>query len=214
MNRIIYKRAAALAAAAAVLFSVTSCGMPEAEPSPSESFVGVTAKPAAAVASARTADHLFTVRYHDAHTLNPIIGSDPDNMALVPLQYESLFVLNSKFVPEPLLCESYSVSADGSAYTFKLKPNILMSDGSTLTSADVKYTLSEAKQTGRFTGRLKNIDSIATPDSLTVKITLKYADFMFTQLMDVPIIKINSVDQNHPAGSGPFVFMPSSPPPP
>jgi ABC-type transport system substrate-binding protein len=192
--------------AAAALASLCSCETPTAAPSqPSASADAAAVPSSAAVAASGAVDRIFTIRYRADRTLNPITGTDPDNMALAPLMYESLFVLNSKLEAEKVLCEECS-TPDGINYTITLKSGIAMSDGSTLTAADVKYTLSMARQTGRFTGRLKIIDSVSAADNLTVNITLKYADYMFPKLLDVPVIKANSIDQNHPAGSGPYYY--------
>ena len=193
-----------LLAVAAVLTSLCSCEAPADTPS-SPSASTEEAEPSSAIQSVGKGDRFFTIRYNADRTLNPITGTDPNNMALAPLMYESLFVLNSRLEPEKVLCEEWS-TADGVNYTIKLLPGIAMSDGSTLTAADVKYTLTMARQSGRFSGRLKIIDSVSTVDNLTVKITLKYANYMFTKLLDVPIIKSNGIDQNHPAGAGPYYY--------
>jgi peptide/nickel transport system substrate-binding protein len=119
--------------------------------------------------------------------------------------YEGLFVLNEDMVAEPVLCDSFQTS-DGINYTFKLKPGIAMSDGSTLTAADVRYTLTEAMQGGRFSGRLIVIDAITAVDGLTLNITLKSANRKLPELLDIPIIKNGTGDQNYPPGSGPYYY--------
>ena len=218
MNRFIRSAAAArrfvavLSIAAAVLTSLSSCDMLATIPSqPSPSATADAAVASAAVTAAGNADNMFTVRYRADRTLNPITGTDPNNTALAPLMYEGLFVLNSSQEAEKVLCEDWSTS-DGINYTITLKSGVAMSDGSTLTAADVKYTLTMARQSGRFAGRLKIIDSVSAVDNLTVKITLKYANTMFPKLLDVPVIKANSIDQNHPAGSGPYNYVASDNP--
>lgn len=189
-------------AAAVVLISLTSCIRPAAEPSPS---VSAAPSPSVTVASAGAIDHMFTIRYTADRTFNPITGTDPNNMALAPLMYESLFVLNDKLTAEPVLCDSYETS-DGVNHIIKLKPGVVMSDGAELSAADVKYTLMTAKQGGRFSGRLKSLESVTVIDELTVKITLKSPNYMLPLLLDIPIIRANSGDQNYPPGSGPYVF--------
>ena len=195
--------------AAGVLIALSSCQAPDVAPAPSVSVS--VAPPSATVASSGAADHVFTVRYSASQTLNPITATNPNNTVLAPLMYEGLFVLNSKLTAEPVLCESFTTQ-DGLSYTFKLRPGIAMSDGSTLTAADVRYTLTQAKQTGRFTGRLKILDTVTAVDALTVRVTLKYANYMFPQLLDIPVIKSNSIDQNHPAGTGPYYYSGSGTP--
>lgn len=196
-----------LLSAAAVLLSLTSC----ASTASSDPNGTDTPAPATSAVPAGAIDHMFTIRYDADHTLNPITGTDPNNMALAPLMYEGLFVLNGKLTAEPVLCESFD-PGDGVTYTFKLKSGIAMSDGSTLTAADVKYTLLLAKQSGRFSGRLNILDSVTAVDGLTVKVTLNSANYMLPELLDIPIIKANSGNQDHPAGTGPYTFASSGEP--
>ena len=191
-----------LSITAALLLSLGSCEAPVAEKDPGVASVEA---PVSAVTPVSTADNLFTVRYEAAYSFNPITGTSPDNMALVPLMYEGLFVLNEKMEAETVLCEEYETS-DGISYTFKLKSGIAMRDGSTLTASDVRYTLMKAMQEGRFSGRLTVIDTITAVDALTLKITLKSANRKLPELLDVPIIKDNTGDQNYPPGSGPYYF--------
>lgn len=201
MNRQIRQAAATLVTAAAVLISLPGCG------GQSQAKPGNTPAPPSTEASSTApgaADHAFTIRYSADSTFNPITGTDPNNMYLAPLMYEGLFVNNDKLAMEPVLCESYT--NEGSAYTFKLKSGIAMSDGSTLTSADVKYTLTQAMESGRYAGRLTIIDTITVVDPLTVKITLSRTNYRLPLLLDIPIIKANSIDQNHPPGTGPYIF--------
>lgn len=151
------------------------------------------------------ADNIFTVRFRSGYAFNPITGTDPDNMALVPLMYEGLFALSENMTPQPVLCDNYQTE-DGIHYTFHLKSGIAMSDGSTLSANDVKYTLTWAAQKGRFAGRLKNIATVSVNGPLEVAVTLDSANYMLPALLDIPIIKSGSIDNNYPAGSGPYTY--------
>lgn len=202
MKRSTTQTAILLIISAALLLSLSSCEAPVAEMDPD---IVPFVTPESTATSVSTSDSFFTVRYETAYSFNPITGTSPDNMALVPLMYEGLFVLNEKMEAEPVLCEEYE-TPDGVNYTFKLKSGIAMRDGSSLTAADVKYTLTKAMQEGRFKGRLTVIDSITAPDALTLKITLKYANRKLPELLDIPIIKNNTADQNYPPGSGPYYY--------
>jgi peptide/nickel transport system substrate-binding protein len=92
-------------------------------------------------------DSRFTVRYNADYSFNPITGTSPDNMELVPLMYEGLFAVDENWAAQPVLCEEYE-TADGLTYTFTLKSDIAMHDGSTLTAQDVLYTLEQAMADG------------------------------------------------------------------
>ncbi len=188
--------------AASFLISIGACGGQVITKNPVETQ---EPEPSTNVSEISAADKLFTVRYESNFSFNPITGTSPDNMALVPLMYEGMFVLNEELAAEPVLCESYETS-DGISYTFMLKTGIAMSDGSNLNATDVKYSLTTAMQNGRYTGRLNNIDSITIADAVTLKITLKSANRKLPELLDIPIIKSGTVDQNYPPGSGPYHY--------
>lgn len=186
----------------ATALSLGGCQVPASVEDPVET---PSATPSAIVPVASASDKMFTVRYASGFSFNPITGTSPDNMALVPLMYEGLFVLNEKLEAEPVLCQSYETT-DGIKYTFKLKTGIAMSDGSNLYANDVKYTLTSAMQYGRFMGRLKIIDSISAPDGETLIIMLKSVNYKLPELLDIPIIKSGTIDQNSPPGSGPYYY--------
>lgn len=57
------------------------------------------------------------------------------------LLYEGLFHLDTALAPQPVLCASYTYDAEALTYTLTLRPNAVFSDGSPLTAADVKTTL-------------------------------------------------------------------------
>jgi len=197
------KRALSLLLIAAILLSCAACAdleVPDPEAAPPEETGAATIAPISSL------DDRFTVRYDPAATFNPITGTSADNMALTPLLYEGLFVVNGRFEAEPVLCETYSVSEDLKTYTFTLKEGVLFSDGSALTARDVKYTLEQAKAAGRFAGRLGNISSVSAPDDHTVVITLQSPHSRLPVLLDVPVIKSGAIAASCPPGTGPYAL--------
>src|SRR5262245_50867420 len=50
--------------------------------------------------------------------------------------YDTLFSLDSKLVPKPQMVESYTKSADGLTWTFKLRPGLKLHDGPAMRSTD------------------------------------------------------------------------------
>ena len=46
---------------------------------------------------------------------------------------------------EPWLATSYTASPDGRTYTFKLRPGVKFSNGQPMTSADVKFSIDDAR---------------------------------------------------------------------
>lgn len=119
------------------------------------------------------------------------------------------------------LAQSWTVSPDLMTYTFKLHPNVTFSDGSALTSADVKATYDRLRNppqgvvsTRRATFR--DIDTIETPDATTVIFKMKSVNAAMLEHFASPwnciySAKLLAEDANAPKtkilGSGPFLFV-------
>src|SRR6266516_3578671 len=126
----------------------------------------------------------------DNKTFDPALSTDANSIAAIDLVFTGLVQLDHLLKIQSQLASSYSLSSDGLAWTFKLKPNLKFSDGTALTSADVTYSINRALQpvTKSTTapiylalikdsdklvaGKIKTIigDSLLTPDPNTVVI--------------------------------------------
>ncbi len=134
---------------------------------------------------------------------------------------EPLLYLDTDLKLQPQLAQSWSVSADGLSYTFKLRPNVKWHDGQPFTSADVRFTVMEVLKKLHPRGRssFAKVVSVETPDALTAIIKLSQpAPPMMTALASgyespmVPKHLFEGTDIavnpyiNKPVGTGPFVF--------
>jgi peptide/nickel transport system substrate-binding protein len=137
--------------------------------------------------------------------------------------YSTLLQFNTANYPdvEGDLADSWTVSPDKRTYTFKLHPNIVFHDGTPLTSADIKasYERIVRPPPGVTSARQVNyasIDTIETPDPLTVVFNLKWPEAAMLQNF---ASEWNSIycaarlqqdprfPEKHVLGSGPFVFV-------
>ena len=116
---------------------------------------------------------------------------------------EGLFRLGPDFEPEPWLCKSYTYDPVSYTYVFTLYHGITFSDGSFLTSADVKATLDRARSSERYGARLSDVTGI-TAGSETVTVTLAGPNTGFPALLDIPIVKDGTWER--PVGTGPYLF--------
>ena len=134
---------------------------------------------------------------------------------------ESLLYLDTALTFQPQLAQSWSVSADGRSYTFKLRPNVKWHDGKPFTSADVRFTVMEVlkKLHPRGRSQFAKVDSVETPDPLTAILKLSQpAPSMLTALAsgyESPIVPRHLFEGtdiaanpyiSKPVGTGPFVF--------
>src|SRR5262247_4129699 len=82
------------------------------------------------------------------------------------------------------LAESWTVSADGLTYTFKLRPGVRFHDGSPMTSRDVKASYDKivfppAGLISARKGTYQAVEAIEAPDPLTVRFRLKWTEASF-----------------------------------
>ena len=119
------------------------------------------------------------------------------------------------------LADSWTVSPDKRTYTFKLRPNVLFHDGTTLTSADIKasYERIVHPPEGVFSARQATYAAIAaidTPDARTVVFHLSWPEAAMLANFASPWNCIYSAaklkedplfPKTHVLGTGPFTFV-------
>ena len=117
---------------------------------------------------------------------------------------------------KPWLATSYTKSADGKTYTFTLRKGVKFSNGNPMTSADVKFSIDDARAQAKGWGYLDGaIKNITTPDANTVVFHLKYNWAPF--LADIALFANGIIPNNfagqkradfykHPIGTGPFMW--------
>ena len=136
--------------------------------------------PVAIALPAQGADPVvFTVGMEqDVDSLNPFTGVLAEAYEIFQLQYATLLTQSAAdFEPAPGLAQSWAESADRKTWTYTLRPGLLWSDGTPLTSADVAYTFNRILE-GRYEQRnygnyVRNITSVTALDELTVVMTVK-----------------------------------------
>jgi len=115
----------------------------------------------------------------------------------------------------PLLAEDWGHDEEGKTYTFKLRQNVMFSDGKPFTSAAVKFSFDRARAPNSTNKArqtfFENIKSITTPDAHTVVMVLDDADgvapFRLGENTAV-ILHPDSADQaaTRPVGTGPYTL--------
>jgi peptide/nickel transport system substrate-binding protein len=115
----------------------------------------------------------------------------------------------------PWLATGYTVSDGGLTYTIKLHDGVMFSDGTSMTSKDVKFTLENTEANADWGFADQAIKSIRTPDPLTVVITTKYpwapmiADLALFANAIIPANfggKSSKAFYKAPIGTGPFMW--------
>jgi peptide/nickel transport system substrate-binding protein len=119
---------------------------------------------------------LKIARQQDSTTLDPIMTiQNADIWVMNNMNALLVRVTRDGATIEPDLAENWTISPDGKVYTMKLRANLRFGDGSPLKASDVRYSLLRLRdQEGSvMAGMFSDIETIDTPDDLTVVINLK-----------------------------------------
>lgn len=109
--------------------------------------------------------------------INPLFASENTvDATLISLVYAGLTRLNENGVPFPDLAQTWTVSPDGTLYTFTLRPGLLWQDGAPLTAEDIVFTYELSRSPDIHNGpKLPDAVTTATfeaASSTTVTVTL------------------------------------------
>lgn len=128
---------------------------------------------------------------------------------------EGLTKVNMDGSVTPLLAESWTISADGRSYTFKLRQGVTFHDGETFDAGDVKFSFERAKAP-QSTNKSKkavfdNIARVDASDPSTVVVSLSQPDgnFLFRMGENTAVIldpKSAATANTKPIGTGPYQF--------
>ncbi len=213
MNRTLWRRTAAFAAAGAVALLPTAAFADSASPAASAAGSAAASKPATTT---------FTVGFlQDVDSLNPFVGILSSAYEVWGVAYDQLIGYSQKdFSPVPQLAESWKESADHTTWTYKIRSGVKWSDGQPLTAADAAYTFNRiingTDEQTNFGSYVTNMTKAEAPDATTLVLTVSKPTPIMTRLA-VPILpehiwknideKSVSTYKNEPiVGSGPFIF--------
>jgi peptide/nickel transport system substrate-binding protein len=170
--------------------------------------------------SAATPQHggsITIARIEDSQSFDKTNVFQNESIWLAEQIMEPLYTVTADGKSEkPWLATSYKVSNGGKTYTFKLRQGVKFSNGQPMTSADVKFSLDDARAQSKGWGFLDTaIKNITAPSPDTVVVNLKYRWAPF--LADIALFA-NGIIPNHfagqtrkafyshPIGTGPFMW--------
>lgn len=135
---------------------------------------------------------------------DPRLPTDSISQKINKLVYSGLLKLDQNLQLVGDLAKDFEMK-DAQTYVFHLHENILFHDGEKLTSSDVKATyesMMDVALKSPFQASLAIIDSIETPDDLTVIFKLKKPNSPFLTLMSLGVLPKNP--KNPIPGTGPY----------
>jgi peptide/nickel transport system substrate-binding protein len=143
----------------------------------------------------------FTTEPSTFDPLNP--GNTADGRSILFNVFEGLVKPDSNGILQPALAESWTIEQDALVYNFTLRKGVRFHDGSTLNSADVKFSLDTTIALG-FNG-LGGIKEISTNTENQVKIILNSPDPEFLPYLTIGIVKAgNNNRKKDVSGTGHF----------
>lgn len=153
-----------------------------------------------------------------ARFINPILMISQSDQDIAALVYSGLVRVGADNTIIPDLASSYTISPDGTTYTFNIRKDATFHDGTPLTAVDVLFTVALAQKAELNSPQRANWEGVrvSSPDQNTVIFTLSqaYAPFIENASMgilpkhlwqdvaveDFPFSTLNT----HPVGSGPY----------
>ena len=203
----------ALLLAAAMLLSLAACGetaaAPEATPDPAADD-GAETVSGQTLTFGDAADNVFSLPLDYDQSLNPIKSKSALNQLVDCLVYDRLFEVDENFnVTSRILSDWYYSKSEDSpgVWVLKVKEGIQMHDGSTLTAADVAYSVSCVFTSGStyYQQQIGRVYSSAFNGEVYLA-TAGADNAQLPQRMSIPVIKSGSVGEDIPAGSGPYMY--------
>jgi peptide/nickel transport system substrate-binding protein len=153
-----------------------------------------------------------------ARFINPLLTSSQADEDITELVYSGLMrtLPSGDIVPD--LASSYTVSPDGTTYTFAIRPDATFQDGTPVTATDVVFTIQSAQDPALKSVHRADWDGVAVsaPDARTVVFTLPHAYAPFLENTTLGILPAHlwkgiapeefaySPLNTHPIGSGPY----------
>lgn len=131
--------------------------------------------------------------------------------------FEGLVKPNSDGEMIPAVAEKYTLSEDGTTYTFTLREGVKFHNGQTVTAEDVVYSINRCAavpegQEKPLVAAFSAVKSVEALDEKTVAVTIAQRDLEFISYMTAAIIPADYENQDMaPVGTGPFRFVSRTP---
>jgi len=154
---------------------------------------------------------LVSSNISDPRTFNQIVSQETSSTVPLSRLFEGLVEVNYDTTEvEPALAESWTVSADGKTWTFKLRKGVKFHDGVEFTADDVDFTLRAIFTEGVQTSARDTLTIAGKPikwrkvDKYTVEIKTEQPFGPFLRVIGVPILPKHRLEGALKAGGAEF----------
>ncbi|MBV9544171.1 MAG: ABC transporter substrate-binding protein [Chloroflexi bacterium] len=211
--------------------------LPPAAPTPTagSAAAGPTAGTAAATGGpAKQGGRIVIGTLGEAQSINPLLANETEGQWRDKLLFEEFVELDLEtLTPQPNIAKQWTISPDGTEYTFAMRDDVKFSDGQPLTASDVSFTLHGILSkdvasilvprfngikgaSAYYSGEAQTITGVQVVDDHTLKIVLDQPNAGFLAnlrwLRPLPSHLLQGKDLKNdpffqkPVGAGPFVF--------
>lgn len=177
-----------------------------------EEPAGAPAKPAAVLSEEPEneeeiaySSRIFALACVPNEGFNPYRCTTQSNRTVLSLLYEPLFTVDANFQAAPYLCERYEVTGDGRTHTLTLRGGVTFSDGTPLQAEDAAASIRAATGSAYYGGRLDHISTITVTNSRELVITTDVAVGTLDALLNIYVVKADTVNDSVPLGTGPYM---------
>ena len=148
----------------------------------------------------------LSVPYLSTDSLNPFYCETVTNCALTSLTYRYLYTLDTSFSPVKDIALSESLS--GLILKVYINPDLVFSDGTALTAADVKYSFDCAKYSPRYMASLEGISGCYSESDSVAVFELNTYDVNVISCLTFPVVKNGTAAEKDslPTGCGFYQF--------
>jgi len=170
----------------------------------------------------------FSMPIQSDPLMSPLVGFDTASVMVTKVLFNGLTKPDERTQsPVPDLAESWSVSADGLVWTFKIRRGVKWQDGAPFTADDVKYTMDlvrDPKVNSRYRSNLQAVKEVRVTGPYEVQFILSepfspLPVFLGYNMGIVPKHVLEGTDVNanpgfihqHPVGTGPYRIQESRP---
>ena len=156
---------------------------------------------------ADAADSVFSLNCNTNYSFNPLIATNHSNQLIACLVYENMIELDNNFeVVDGGIVAEWECNDAATRWSLTLDMNHYFSDGTQVTSKDLRYSLDRAVSSDRYSGRFTSYQGSSQDGDDKLIVTIGVGDTQFIKLLNIPVIKYGEYDEKFPTGSGPYMY--------
>ena len=151
----------------------------------------------------------------DIDSMDPALAESAATRELLFNVYDGLVKPDTEGNLNPAVASDFTISPDGTTYSFELREGVLFHDGSPVTAEDVKYSIERYRDStagGSLVSRFEAVDHVDIVDERHVDVVLESPDTDFLAYFTIGITPAAVADLDMtPIGCGPYAFSSRSP---